>query len=432
MTDLNKLASMLMELDDQMASCMKCGMCQAVCPVFSETMLEADVTRGKITLLEQLSREMIDDPDQVNEKLNRCLLCGSCAANCPSGVKILDIFMKARVITTEYKGLSQAKKIVFKGLLKHPKLFNLVSDLGAYFQGPFTKTENKITNTASCKMLSPLLGERHLSVLSKKPFRKSYQGFNSEPGKSKIKIAFFYGCLVDKLFPQIGHAAMEVFQHHEVGVFIPENQACCGIPPLASGDSHTFRDLIKKNVSEFEKEDFDYILTPCATCTATIKETWPSMMDKKDKEFLEKVETLSSKTMDISEFLVDKLGVEVQENKADTKKITYHDPCHLSKSLGVSSQPRKLINSGSGYELKEMIQPDRCCGCGGSFNLFHYDISKKIGEKKAENIIETNADIAATSCPACMMQIKDMLSQNGSDIDVRHVIEIYADSLKNN
>ncbi len=93
---------------------------------------------------------MVKDADQVNEKLNRCLLCGSCAANCPSGVKIMDIFMKARVIVTSYKGLSPAKKMIFKGLLTRPKLFNTLTEMSAKFQGPFAKVAARIRCCKLC------------------------------------------------------------------------------------------------------------------------------------------------------------------------------------------------------------------------------------------------------------------------------------------
>ena len=108
MDELTLLANALMALDDKLAACMKCGMCQSVCPVFGETMMEADVTRGKLTLLEKLAHRLIEDPDAVNEKLNRCLLCGSCQANCPSGVSILEIFMEARAIVAAIGGLLES------------------------------------------------------------------------------------------------------------------------------------------------------------------------------------------------------------------------------------------------------------------------------------------------------------------------------------
>ncbi|OEU68627.1 MAG: (Fe-S)-binding protein [Desulfovibrio sp. S3730MH75] len=431
MSDVKKLAEKLMALDDQMVACMKCGMCQAVCPVFAETMLEADVTRGKIALLEKLAHEMIKDPDEVNEKLNRCLLCGSCAANCPSGVKIMDIFIKARVIVTEYKGLSATKKLIFKGLLTRPKLFNLLTDISAKFQGPFASVADESAGTASCAMLNPLLGERHFMPLTKKPFRKDYPSMDTPRGVSGLKVAFFPGCVVDKMFPHVGHAAIKVLKHHGVGIFLPKGQACCGIPTLASGDQDSFIVLMKQNIKAFEDGNFDYLVTPCATCTATIKETWIKMIEDEDPIFIEKVQDLADKTMDITEFLIDVVGISVpDESKKGGKVVTYHDPCHLAKSLGVTAQPRALLKKNDKYEFKEMNEANRCCGCGGSFNLYHYDLSKSIGERKADNVRAVGAEVVTTSCPACMMQLGDMLSQSGGGIEVRHVLEIYADSIE--
>jgi glycolate oxidase iron-sulfur subunit len=109
--------------------------------------------------------------------------------------------------------------------------------------------------------------------------------------------------------------------------------------------------------------------------------------------------------------------------------VTYHDPCHLKKSLKVFDEPRDVIHATPGCQMKEMVQPDWCCGMGGSFNLQHYEISKGIGQKKAAQIKTTGADILATGCPACMIQISDMLSQAGASIAVRHPIELYAKAL---
>ena len=109
-----------MVLDDKLASCMKCGFCQAFCPVFDTTGKEGDVTRGKIALVENLAHLIIQDPEAVNEKLSRRLLCGGCQFSCPSGVPTLEIFMEARAIVTAYLGLSPVKKAIFRKLLPNP------------------------------------------------------------------------------------------------------------------------------------------------------------------------------------------------------------------------------------------------------------------------------------------------------------------------
>ena len=137
MPRMQTLAQMLRELEDQLAGCMRCGLCQSVCPLFAETGREADVARGKLALLDGLSQEMFKDPQGVSERLNRCLLCGSCAANCPSGVRVLDIFIKARAILSGYMGLSPVKKAIFRGLLAKPDLFNQLMDPGRQVPGHF-------------------------------------------------------------------------------------------------------------------------------------------------------------------------------------------------------------------------------------------------------------------------------------------------------
>ena len=426
--DLHALARMLKELDDQMVACMKCGMCQAVCPVFAETMREADVARGKIALLENLAHEMIQDAQGVQEKLNLCLLCGSCAANCPSGVKVLDIFLKARVIVNTYMGLSPTKKAIFKGLLTKPALFNSLLEVASKFQRLFTKPASEVIGSSCARIQTPLLGDRHFMPLAKTPLRKLVRSKSTRPGKSGYRVAFFPGCVVDKIYPQVGQAVLKVLEHHEVGVYMPAGQACCGIPAISSGDKESFDRLVLANVELFEKEDFDYLVTPCATCTATIHEIWPLMSGDKKESLRDRIQALASRTMDIGQFLVDVLEVAVPTQGSGVR-VTYHDPCHLKKSLKVSEQPRALLRTNPQLQFVEMAEADRCCGCGGSFNLQHYDLSKDIGIQKRNNIVASGAEVVATGCPACMLQISDMLSQHGDRVRVKHFIELYAESL---
>ena len=123
MSSIKELTTLMQELEDQLKVCMRCGMCQAVCPLFAETGHESDVARGKLALLDGLVQEMFKNPKGVNERLNKCLLCGSCAANCPSGVNVIEIFIKARAIITGFMGLSLAKKVILRGLLSCPEIF---------------------------------------------------------------------------------------------------------------------------------------------------------------------------------------------------------------------------------------------------------------------------------------------------------------------
>jgi glycolate oxidase iron-sulfur subunit len=430
MIDMKALAQLLRELEEQLSVCMRCGMCQVVCPLFSETCRESDVARGKLALLDGLIREMFKNPQGVSDRLSRCLLCGSCAANCPSGVKVLDIFLKARAILGAAMGMNPAKRLLFRGMLARPDLFDRIVEWGARLQGFFIKPVDELLGTSCTRFASPLF-DRHFNSLSENPFHKRTGRLNTHAGSSGLKVGFFIGCVIDKVFPRVGEAVLGSLLHHGVGVFIPDNLGCCGIPALASGDAQTFAKLVRHNLDKLAEEPIDYLVTACATCTSVIQKIWPAMTENLLTGERERVMELSRKTLDISQFLVEKIGAggERQLREEGRGVISYHDPCHLKKSLGVAAQPRSLIQANERYELQEMNEADWCCGCGGSFNLRHHDLSESIGKRKRDNIVKSGCSVVATGCPACMLQISDMLSKAGCRIEVKHAIEIYAESL---
>jgi glycolate oxidase iron-sulfur subunit len=424
---MEALARLMRELEDQLIVCMRCGMCQAVCPVFDQTGREADVARGKLALLSGLMEQMFDDPEGVYQRLNKCLLCGSCAANCPSGVRVQEIFLKARAILTGYIGLPPAKRLILRGMLAKPALFDRLTEWGAKFQKIVTRPVNDIVGTSCARVMSPLLQDRHFRTLATVPFHRQVPSVDRPAGRSGLRVAFFTGCLIDKLFPRIAHSALRVLDRLGVGVMLPENQGCCGIPALASGDLDTFNRLLAHNLSLFSGAPVDRLITACATCTSTIHEVWPTMAAAPHQRAAAR---LAARTMDINQFLVNEVGIDSLAGAAGKPRtVTYHDPCHLKKSLKVSAEPRAVITAAAGCRLEEMAQPDWCCGMGGSFNLQYYDISKRIGEKKAAQIQATGADTLATGCPACMLQIADMLSRAGAHIAVKHPVELLAEGL---
>ena len=430
MHDIKELTLLMKELEDQLSICMRCGMCQAVCPVFAETGREADVARGKLALLDGLAHEMFKNPKGVYKRLTRCLLCGSCEETCPSRVNILEIFLKARMILTSFMGLSSAQKLILRGVLASPATFNRFLQWSIWIQKLFNKPADKFLGTSCARFASPLLRNRHFMPLADKPFHKLLPAQRAGSGHSGIKVGFFVGCLTDKIFPEVAQAVCDVLDHHGVGIFIPEGQGCCGIPAITTGDTDTFKRLVNLNLDIFDKQGFDYLITSCATCAYTIKKIWPMMFRKERSDLKGRVEKMADKTIDINQFLVSKVGIKTGESNSDQSiVVTYHDPCHLSKSLGVSAEPRALIKANPRYCLREMPEANRCCGSGGSFNLQHYAISCQIGKRKLANILSTRCSVVATGCPACMIQILDMLSRSQSKVVVKHPVEIYAETL---
>jgi len=304
---------------------------------------------------------------------------------------------------------------------------------GAKFQGIFVKPVDDLLGSSCARFMSPLLADRHFKALAPTPWHRQVRELDTATGAANLKVAFFVGCLIDKIFPQVGEATLAVLDHRGVGVHMPAGQGCCGIPALSSGDTQTFLELVRHNLKILDDpaNPCDYLVTACATCSSTIKKLWPLMMQDATPAEQERVAALADRTLDISQFLVDKVGVApaaVASGEEGRITVTYHDPCHLKKSLGVAAQPRALLAANPNYVLKEMVESDWCCGCGGSFNLQHYETSAAIGKRKQKNIARTHCQVVATGCPACMLQITDMLSRAGMRMAVKHAVEIYAEA----
>jgi glycolate oxidase iron-sulfur subunit len=433
MESMKELVLGLKELEKDLGACARCGMCQSVCPLYRETRHEGDVARGKLALLDGLLENLFSSAKGVSKRLNRCLLCGSCAANCPNGVNVVEIFLKARTLLSSVRGLSPFRKRFLTRILAEPGTFDRFASFCEKAQKWAFTPENPVIGTSTVRLSSPLLTKnRHVVPLATVPFhRMEPQRGSFPPG---VKVLFFVGCLIDKVFPRIAEAVIKVSRHHDIDLLIPPGQGCCGIPALSSGDADAMIRLIRFHLNLFKDLEFDFLVTACATCTYTIRKVWPMMLKSLDQDAAAAVMNISEKTRDICQFIVSDPGINFPSPPGaatgDRHRITYHDPCHLKKSLGVSSEPRALIVANPRYQLVEMEKADQCCGMGGGFNLEHYDLSTLIGNRKLDYIRQTRCQTIAAGCPACMIQFSDVLSRAGEKIRVRHPIEIYAEKLE--
>jgi glycolate oxidase iron-sulfur subunit len=235
-------------------------------------------------------------------------------------------------------------------------------------------------------------------------------------------VAYYTGCLTNYVYPGTGLAVLDVLRRNGAEVVIPE-QWCCGIPALASGDEASAAALARRNIEAFQKAGVDAVITDCASCGSMLH-------DYADLIGTGEARSFAGKVMDFSRFLDD--AVDFRPGAQEIAlKATYHDPCHLRRGQGVYVAPRKLIRAVPGLEFREMNEADRCCGAAGSFNLSHYDLSNRIGKRKATNIRSTGADLVVTACPSCIMQIDHVLRQEQAPVQVMHLAELlsmtYAD-----
>jgi glycolate oxidase iron-sulfur subunit len=171
----------------------------------------------------------------------------------------------------------------------------------------------------------------------------------------------------------------------------------------------------------------DYVISGCGTCASALKDYHKFLADTDENK--EAFAKFGDKVKDISQFLVDILELPNTAYQAaretEGKKVTFHDSCHLNRYLGIRDQPRQILKSIRGMEYEEMVRADWCCGMAGTFSIYYYDLSKKIADKKMETIKTTGADIVATACPGCMMQLIDNTMRHQMSVKVMHIIELF-------
>jgi glycolate oxidase iron-sulfur subunit len=223
----------------------------------------------------------------------------------------------------------------------------------------------------------------------------------------------------------VAKAALDLFLRNGISVYIPENQRCCGLPAFGSGDEETPRSLARKNVESFARENLDHIIAPCASCAAMLKLDYPLLFGEADP-FHAQALAFSQKVSDSSGFLSQLPGLKMNDDGQGKKvlRVTYHDPCHLRRKLGIFQEPRDLLKRIPGLEYVEMRDANRCCGQGGSFNILNYDLSLKILDHKTQAVEDSGADIVTTTCSGCMLQLMDGLHQAGMKKEVCHLVEM--------
>ena len=240
--------------------------------------------------------------------------------------------------------------------------------------------------------------------------------------KGDKKVAFFAGCVVNFVRPDLGESLLTVLERQGVGVTTFADEACCGIPVLQSGDEADARAMARHNVKMMAAQDFEHLVFVCPTCATTAKHEWPRLLAA-DPQLAGKARELAEKAMDISTYLAEVLAIAPPEN-AVPAKVTYHDPCHLANAQGIKSQPRQLLQRIPGVQLVEMAEANRCCGGSGTYSITHYDLSMKILDHKMDNAMATGAEYLATCCPSCMMQLQYGVKRHKWDCRVVHPIEL--------
>jgi L-lactate dehydrogenase complex protein LldE len=236
------------------------------------------------------------------------------------------------------------------------------------------------------------------------------------------KVTLFIQCLVDVMYPEVGEAMLKIFRKLDIAVDCPVDQTCCGQPAFNSGYHRQARVAARKFIRLFE--DAQSIVCPSGSCVHMVRHHYPELF-RDDPTWLRRAESIRDKTFELTEYLVDVLGVENLDARFDGK-ITYHDSCHPLRGLGIMDQPRRLISKVGGAEFIEMQNSDQCCGFGGAFAVKYPEISTAMVEDKVKNIIASGADAVVGVDMSCLMNIQGLLSRKKSDIKIMHIAELLA------
>jgi L-lactate dehydrogenase complex protein LldE len=213
----------------------------------------------------------------------------------------------------------------------------------------------------------------------------------------------FVQCLVDGLYPEVAEAVVEVFRRLGQEVECPTEQTCCGQPAYNTGYQKEAAKAARHFIEVFES--VKVIVCPSGSCLDMVRNHYPTLLAD-DSDWYGRARSVGGKIFEFTEYLVDVLGV-TDLGAAYNGKVTYHDSCHLSRRLGVASQPRALLKSVSGTELVELADSNRCCGFGGAFSVKYADISTAILEDKVNNIIDSGADAVVGNDISCLMNIQE-------------------------
>ena len=383
--------------DDDLATCVHCGLCLDACPTFRVTGLETESPRGRIYLMTQWKRGTMPFDEEQVKHIDLCLGCRTCEGVCPSGVPY------GRIIEAGRADVEDERRPSFKRASSRTALRQLVAYPGRLrAAGAAIRVAQRLRLTSvarSGRMLPPL----------QRPFRRPDGNLAPAVGKRKYRVAFLVGCVMPILYPQSHDAAVRLLQLAGCEVWFPPGERCCGALFAHNGDLDFASRLRDANMGTYNAGEFDALIVDSAGCGAHLKDFYPE---------------LKGRVKDLSEWLAE---VGLPQPKRDVKlRVTYQDACHLAHAQRIKKQPRDLIGSLPGVDWVEMRHADICCGAAGLYSTLEPKMSNRILQEKLDDLTATGADVVAVANPGCQMQLESGLRTRGSAMKVLHISELLA------
>jgi L-lactate dehydrogenase complex protein LldE len=240
----------------------------------------------------------------------------------------------------------------------------------------------------------------------------------------RMRVALMVTCVNDAMFPDTGRAVVTLLRRLGVEVDFPEAQTCCAQPMVNTGYLEEAVPVVRTFVDAFE--GYDAVVTPSGSCAGSARHQHSLVARRSgDPALEERVASLPPRVYELSEFLVDRLGV-TDVGAYFPHRVTYHPTCHSLRMLGVGDRPRRLLESVRGLTLVDLPGAEECCGFGGTFAVKNADTSVAMGADKARHVRDTRAEVLVAGDNSCLMHIGGMLSRQRAGVRVMHLAEILA------
>jgi L-lactate dehydrogenase complex protein LldE len=239
-----------------------------------------------------------------------------------------------------------------------------------------------------------------------------------------MRIALFVTCLADAVYPQVGRATVTLLERLGHEVVFPAAQTCCGQMHVNTGYQREALPLVRHHVETFE--GCDVVVAPSGSCVGSVRHQHAMVARSAgDHALAERAEAVATRTYELSELLIDVLGVE-DVGAYYAHRVTYHPTCHSLRLLRVDDKPLRLLRHVRGMTLLELPEADQCCGFGGTFALKNPDTSTAMLADKMKNVISTGAEVATAGDSSCLMHIGGGLSRLRTGTRTVHLAEILA------
>lgn len=240
-------------------------------------------------------------------------------------------------------------------------------------------------------------------------------------------VSLFVTCIVDMIYPQTGVSVVDILEHLGIEVRFPMGQTCCGQVGFNSGFQNDARAVAKQFLTAFA--DAEVIVTPSGSCSSMVRHYYPELF-KDDPEWYERAMWATNITWELTEYLVDGLGITDLGAALPPTKVAFHDACHGLRLSGLKDQARQLAEHVEGVTVTELKGADQCCGFGGLFAVKMPEISGAMLKDKVNAIDSSEADVIITGDASCLTQMNGGLSRGEKSRRVVHIADFLARGLK--